>query len=126
MVGYKPTPGLWPSDGVAPISHVLDAIGLLARNVEDCELLDAVLTGGTVSVSDGSGDLKDVGFAYAPRQHLLDVDEQTHGIFRENRARSGGSRVPPFGARPIPMPWRELERSRQRAAQDGALSRCRR
>jgi mandelamide amidase len=68
---------------VAPISHVLDAIGLLARNVEDCELLDAVLTGGAVSGSDQRGDLKDVRFAYAPRQHLLDVDEQTDGIFRE-------------------------------------------
>ena len=28
VVGYKPTPGRWPSDGAAPISHVLDAIGL--------------------------------------------------------------------------------------------------
>ena len=62
------TPGRWPSDGVAPISHVLDAIGLLARNVEDCELLDSVLTGGAVSASDQRGDLKDVRFAYAPRQ----------------------------------------------------------
>src|SRR5262249_56937648 len=26
----------------------------------------------------------------------------------------------------LPMPWRELERSRQRAAQDGARGRCRR
>jgi mandelamide amidase len=83
VVGYKPTPGRWPSDGVAPISQVLDAIGLLAREVEDCELLDAVLTGGTVSGSDESGDLKDVRFAYAPRQHLVGVDEQAHGIFRE-------------------------------------------
>ena len=74
---------------MAPISHVLDAIGLLARNVEDCELLDAVLTGGTVSGSDDSGDLKDVRFAYAPRQHLLDVDEQTDGIFRETLRKRG-------------------------------------
>ena len=28
-------------------------------------------------------DLKDVRFAYAPRQHLVGVDEQAHGIFRE-------------------------------------------
>ena len=83
VVGYKPTPGRWPSDGAAPISHVLDAIGLLARHVEDCELVDAVLTGGTVSGSDESGDLKDVRFAYAPRQHLVDVDEQVDGIFGE-------------------------------------------
>jgi Amidase len=47
VVGCKPTPGRWLSDGVAPISHTLDAIGLVARAVEDCELVDAVLTGGT-------------------------------------------------------------------------------
>jgi mandelamide amidase len=44
VVGYKPTPGRWPNDGVAPISHTLDTTGLLARSVEDCDLVDAVLT----------------------------------------------------------------------------------
>jgi mandelamide amidase len=83
VVGYKPTPCRWPSNGVAPISHVLDAIGLLARSVEDCELVDAVLTGGLVSSSDQRGDLKDVRFAYAPRQHLVDVDEDVERGFRE-------------------------------------------
>jgi mandelamide amidase len=83
VVGYKPTPGRWPSSGVAPVSHVLDAIGLLARHVEDCELVDAVVTGAAVPGSDESGDLKDCRFAYAPRQHLLDVDDQVDGIFRE-------------------------------------------
>ena len=93
VVGYKPTPGRWPSDGVAPISHVLDAIGLLARNVEDCELVDAVLTGGTVSGSDESGDLKDVRFAYAPRQHLVDVDEQSTVSFAK-RCRNSRTQAP--------------------------------
>jgi len=83
VVGYKPTPGRWPSNGVAPISHVLDAVGLLARSVEDCELVDAVLTGGPVSSSNPRGDLKDVRFAYAPRQHLVGVDEDVERGFRE-------------------------------------------
>lgn len=82
VVGYKPTPGRWPSSGVAPISQVLDAIGLLARSVEDCELVDALLTGGTVSGPDERGDLKDRRFAYAPRQHLVDVDEHVERMFR--------------------------------------------
>jgi indoleacetamide hydrolase len=42
VVGYKPTPGRWPNEGVAPISRTLDAIGLVARSVEDCSLVDAV------------------------------------------------------------------------------------
>jgi hypothetical protein len=45
VVGYKPTPGRWPGDGVAPISHTLDTAGVLARSVEDCALIDAIVTG---------------------------------------------------------------------------------
>jgi Asp-tRNA(Asn)/Glu-tRNA(Gln) amidotransferase A subunit family amidase len=40
VVGFKPTPGRWSADGVAPISHTLDTPGVLARSVEDCALID--------------------------------------------------------------------------------------
>ena len=83
VVGYKPTPGRWPSGGVAPISPVLDAIGLVARNVEDCELIDDILTAGIVSSSDESGDLKGFRFAYAPREHLIGINEEDESVFRE-------------------------------------------
>ena len=76
LVGYKPTPGRWPSNGVAPISATLDTTGLLARSVEDCELVDAILTRSPVQSSNETGNLKGVKFAYAPRQHLADVDGQ--------------------------------------------------
>jgi Asp-tRNA(Asn)/Glu-tRNA(Gln) amidotransferase A subunit family amidase len=80
VVGYKPTPGRWPTNGVAPISHTLDTTGLLARSVEDCDLVDAVLT----SREQGShdiADLKGVKLAYAPRQYLADVDGQAASLF---------------------------------------------
>ena len=83
VVGYKPTPGRWPSKGVAPISGTLDTIGLLARSVEDCELVDAILTKSPVQSSNATGNLKGVKFAYAPRQHLVDVDNQADSVFRE-------------------------------------------
>jgi mandelamide amidase len=84
VVGYKPTPGRWPGEGVAPISGPLDTAGLLARNVEDCELVDAVIiTGHPVQSSNATGNLKGVTFAYAPRQHLAAVDGQVESIFRE-------------------------------------------
>lgn len=82
VVGYKPTLGRWPSDGVAPISHTLDTIGLLARSVEDCELVDAVLTNGPGQSSNDVADLKGVKFAYAPRQQLIDVDGQAASFFQ--------------------------------------------
>jgi indoleacetamide hydrolase len=83
VVGYKPTPGRWPNDGVAPISHTLDTTGLLARSVEDCELVDAVLTKSPVQSSKDTGNLKGAKLAYAPRQHLVDVDGQADNLFRE-------------------------------------------
>ncbi len=36
VVGFKPTTGRWPRNGVAPISHTLDTTGTFARSVEDC------------------------------------------------------------------------------------------
>jgi mandelamide amidase len=83
VVGYKPTPGRWPSKGVAPISDTLDTTGLLARSVEDCELVDTVLTKSPVQSSNETGNLKGVKFAYAPRLHLADVDGQAESVFRE-------------------------------------------
>ncbi|HET9477208.1 MAG TPA: amidase family protein [Dehalococcoidia bacterium] len=83
VVGYKPTPGLWPSKGVAPISHTLDTTGLLARSVEDCDLVDAVLTKRPVESSNETANLKGVKFAYAPRQYLVDVDGRAVSVFRE-------------------------------------------
>ena len=83
VVGYKPTPGRWPSEGVAPISDTLDTTGLLARSVEDCDLVDAVLTKSPVQSSNETANLKGVKFAYAPRQYLVDVDGQADSVFRE-------------------------------------------
>ena len=83
VVGFKPTPGRWPGKGVAPISNLLDAIGLLARSVEDCELVDAVLTGTAVSGSDQTVDLKGVRLCYAPHQYLVEVDTQVDRVFRD-------------------------------------------
>ena len=83
VVGYKPTPGRWPAQGVAPISGTLDTTGLLARRVEDCELVDALLTGNPVPRSHAVGHLKGVKLAYAPGQYLADVDAQVERAFRE-------------------------------------------
>jgi mandelamide amidase len=87
VVGYKPTPGRWPGAGVAPISETLDTTGLLARSVEDCELMDAILTNSPIHSPNPASNLKGVKLAYAPRQHLADVDGEVERIFRETLAR---------------------------------------
>jgi mandelamide amidase len=43
VVGYRPSLGRYPLDGVMPLSHTLDTVGLIARTVADIRLLDEVL-----------------------------------------------------------------------------------
>jgi mandelamide amidase len=83
VVGYKPTPGRWPNDGIAPISHFLDTAGLLARNVEDCELIDAVITADEVQIGHEPDGLANLKLAYAPRQHLVELEPECERAFRE-------------------------------------------
>lgn len=45
LVGFKPTQRRVSRDGVLPLSTTLDCVGPLARTVEDCAVLDTVLSG---------------------------------------------------------------------------------
>jgi len=46
VVGFRPTTGRWPRDGIVPISMpTRDTPGPMARSVADCALLDAVVCG---------------------------------------------------------------------------------
>ena len=84
VVGFKPTPGRWPSKGVAPISGTLDTTGVLARSVADCMLLDTTVTRSASPSLKTSVGLKGVRLAYAPRQHLAGVDPAVEATFRES------------------------------------------
>jgi indoleacetamide hydrolase len=94
VVGFRPTTGRWPRDGVAPISHTLDTTGVLARNVEDCALIDQIVTRDTAALSD-QVDLKGTKFAYAPRQYLELIDPEVEGSFKETlrRLRDAGAKI---------------------------------
>jgi len=48
VTGFKPTVGLWPTDGVFPLSPTLDSIGPLAGSAADAALVFAALTGAPV------------------------------------------------------------------------------
>lgn len=81
IVGFKPTPGRWSGDGVAPISHTLDTTGMLARNVDDCILLDSVVTAAPLPATGPRTSLKGIRIAYAPRQYLDGVDDEVERVF---------------------------------------------
>jgi aspartyl-tRNA(Asn)/glutamyl-tRNA(Gln) amidotransferase subunit A len=50
--GFKPTADRVSRQGVIPLSTTLDSVGPLARSVNCCAILDAVLTDGTPRVED--------------------------------------------------------------------------
>jgi indoleacetamide hydrolase len=52
VVGFRPTTGRWPSQGVVTISNTRDTVGPIATTVADCALLDAVVCGGEAKVLD--------------------------------------------------------------------------
>lgn len=93
VVGFKPTTGRWARDGVAPVSHTLDTTGVFARSVEDCILIDQVVTGDTKPDNLNQSSLKGVKLAYAPRQYLELVDPEVEAQFKETvyRLREAGA-----------------------------------
>jgi mandelamide amidase len=96
VVGFKPTTGRWPRNGVAPISHTLDTTGAFARSVEDCILLDQVVTDEQAAEFPGGGHgLKGARLAFAPRQFLDLVDAEVETRFREvvRRLQDAGAEV---------------------------------
>lgn len=94
VVGFRPTVGRWSRSGVAPISRTLDTTGVLARSVEDCALIDQVVTGANRGLSARS-DLTATKFAYAPRQYLELIEPQIERCFRTvvERLRDAGAQV---------------------------------
>lgn len=83
VVGFKPTTGRWPRSGVAPISHTLDTTGVFARNVEDCILIDRVVTRDETPDACAHRDLRGATLAYAPHQFMELVSPEVAARFKE-------------------------------------------
>jgi indoleacetamide hydrolase len=82
VVGFRPTTGRWPGANIAPISHAFDTPGPMARSVEDCALLDAVVTGrGLPNASEAQGSLEGVRVGIAPKQFLDIIDPEVEQTF---------------------------------------------
>jgi Asp-tRNA(Asn)/Glu-tRNA(Gln) amidotransferase A subunit family amidase len=96
VVGFKPTTGRWPRAGVAPISHTLDTTGVFARSVEDCMLMDQVVTGDKAAESvEWNANLRGARLAIAPRQFLGWVDSEVEDRFHEvvRRLQDAGAEI---------------------------------
>lgn len=60
VVGFRPTMGRYPAEGVVNISHTRDTVGPIARTVEDIQLLDQIMADEYALVADmpGPGGIK--------------------------------------------------------------------
>jgi Asp-tRNA(Asn)/Glu-tRNA(Gln) amidotransferase A subunit family amidase len=106
VVGYKPTAGRIPLDGIHPFSPTLDQVGVFARSVPDAALLVSVLEAadGHMPVA-GRNDVIPPGDALAmasaprlaalrsPVWHLADAPAQAHFLTLVERLRAAGARV---------------------------------
>ncbi|WP_326835318.1 amidase family protein [Amycolatopsis rhabdoformis] len=90
VVGFKPSRGRWPGDGVAPVSTTLDSTGVIARSVADCALVDGVVTGAVP----GTRPVRGVRLGYSPR-HLAGADPEVASAFDRalGRLEDAGARL---------------------------------
>jgi Asp-tRNA(Asn)/Glu-tRNA(Gln) amidotransferase A subunit family amidase len=105
VVGYKPTAGLIPLDGIHPFSPSLDQVGVFTRNVPDAAFLAAVLEKKDPDPAAGRiNAITPVDVApmkcpprlaavRSPVWHLADQDALEHFIAQIERLRSAGAIV---------------------------------
>jgi aspartyl-tRNA(Asn)/glutamyl-tRNA(Gln) amidotransferase subunit A len=80
IVGFKPTQQRIPRDGGVPLSFTLDSFGPLARTVECCAVLDAVLADEPVRPIQPRS-VKGMRLAVATTVALDDLDDRVAGSF---------------------------------------------
>ncbi|MEV6123070.1 amidase family protein [Streptomyces sp. NPDC052077] len=96
IVGYRPTKGRYPMDGVVRVSTTRDTVGVLARDVRDVRILDRVLADlppGTISGS----PLPEPPRALLPTPMWEDLDAEVERVCRLacDRLRAAGWQLLP-------------------------------
>ena len=66
VVGYKPTFGTFPRDGVKLLAHSLDTVGLFARSVADLRLVANVMAPGLLGPGAGAPDVPRIALMRTP------------------------------------------------------------
>jgi len=107
LVGFKNTQSRTPLAGAFPLSHTLDTACAMARTVEDCLLVDAVLAGAplatTLRMDAGRATLKGVRLAL-PQTLMLEALEPPVALAFERALQL----LSAAGAQVVPLPLAEL------------------
>jgi aspartyl-tRNA(Asn)/glutamyl-tRNA(Gln) amidotransferase subunit A len=102
LVGFKPTARRVSRDGVLPLSTSLDSVGPIATSVEDCILLDVVLSGESQSVELNTS-VTGLRFAVPGTVFMDDLSPEVARAFA-----SALSRLSSAGAKIIDVPMKEF------------------
>ncbi|MEO0316489.1 MAG: hypothetical protein RL404_166 [Pseudomonadota bacterium] len=106
LVGFKPTMRRVPTAGTVPLSTTLDTLGPIARTVEDCLLVDAIIADTPLAPPQMS--LRGLRFAVPEDVVMDDIDDQVARAFT-----SALSRLSAAGAEIIELPMKLLHDARQ-------------
>lgn len=107
LVGFRPSSGRYPSEGLVPISPTRDVVGPITRTVQDLLLVDAALTGrGPVP---DTVNLSQTRLAINP-DHLRGLDPVVRSEFR-----CATASLELAGVTFVDVDMRELERAGERA-----------
>jgi len=80
IVGFRPSLGRYPGDGVVPLSRTRDTIGPMARSVDDVVLLDAILSGAPAAVTASALPGIRIGVPHNP--FYRDLDPEVDAVVR--------------------------------------------
>lgn len=101
ITGFKPTARRMPGTGLVPLSHTLDAVGVMAADVAGCVALDAVLSGVPDAEAAGAagtprpGRLRQARFALPTTLVQDGMDEEVAAAFHRalQRLSAAGAQV---------------------------------
>lgn len=80
VVGFKPTASRVSTKGVVPLSYTYDSVGAITRSVDDCIVMDQVLSGEEYTVDDIS--LKNLRFFVTHDYVMDDLDVEVSDQFQ--------------------------------------------
>jgi len=103
LVGFKPTAARIPLTGAVPLSRSLDSIGPIARTVECCAILDAVMAGLPVTIPEPA---LMAGLRIGIAQALVWDDADRHVV---SSVQTALARLSAAGARLMDLPLSALE-----------------
>jgi aspartyl-tRNA(Asn)/glutamyl-tRNA(Gln) amidotransferase subunit A len=113
IVGFKPTAHRVSREGTIPLSQTLDSIGPLARSVDCCASLDAIMSGAE-PYEPGDRSLDNVRLLLPTTVVLADMDEFVARTFE-----GALDRLSSRGVAILPQPLPELQRILQTNAAGG-------